>query len=390
MSDIIHSPLVATVLVFALIAFGEWLSIVSRARVPMLLTAMVGFMLLTWTGIFPDNILESSQFAALGAILIGPAIVHMGTLIPMKVLREQYRAVIIALSGVVVAAILIFAIIPFVFNFETAVAGMGPISGGVVAMIITTEKLQELDLGTVALIPALIVAFQGLLGMPLALNFMRAYAKRLIGKIDAGTFTPMNSELAEELAETKKLGPVRSSMTIRLFLVFVVGALGVVLGSVTPINYSIWCLVFGIIGAKIGFLEQESLVKANSFTLTLVGIMFVVIGSMAGVSPQDVMTQLPAVAAIIILGTAGIALGGYVGAKLVKWDPLKGMPVALTALFGFPGDYLLCEEVARSTARTKDEEKLIFNELLTPMLIGGFTTVTVASVFIAGILVSFL
>ncbi|MFC7364134.1 MULTISPECIES: hypothetical protein [Bhargavaea] len=390
MSDIIHSPLVATVLVFALIAFGEWLSIVSRARVPMLLTAMVGFMLLTWTGIFPDNILESSQFAALGAILIGPAIVHMGTLIPMKVLREQYRAVIIALSGVVVAAILIFAIIPFVFNFETAVAGMGPISGGVVAMIITTEKLQELDLGTVALIPALIVAFQGLLGMPLALNFMRAYAKRLIGKIDAGTFTPMNSELAEELAETKKLGPVRSSMTIRLFLVFVAGALGVVLGSVTPINYSIWCLVFGIIGAKIGFLEQESLVKANSFTLTLVGIMFVVIGSMAGVSPQDVMTQLPAVAAIIILGTAGIALGGYVGAKLVKWDPLKGMPVALTALFGFPGDYLLCEEVARSTARTKDEEKLIFNELLTPMLIGGFTTVTVASVFIAGILVSFL
>ena len=389
MSEIIHSPLVATVLVFALIAFGEWLSIVSRARVPMLLTAMVGFMLLTWTGIFPDNILESSQFAALGAILIGPAIVHMGTLIPMKVLREQYRAVIISLAGVVVAAILIFTIIPFLFNFETAVAGMGPISGGVVAMIITTEKLKELDLGTVALIPALIVAFQGLIGMPLALNFMRSYAKRLLGTIDDGTFTPMNAQLAEELEESKKLGPVRSSMTIRLFLVFVVGALGVVLGSVTPINYSIWCLLFGIIGAKIGFLEQESLVKANSFTLTLVGIMFVVIGSMAGVSPQDVMTQLPAVAAIIILGTAGIALGGYVGAKLVKWDPLKGMPVALTALFGFPGDYLLCEEVARSTARTKDEEKLIFNELLTPMLIGGFTTVTVASVFIAGILVSF-
>ena len=390
MSEIIHSPLVATVLVFALIAFGEWLSIVSRARVPMLLTAMVGFMLLTWTGIFPDNILESSQFAALGAILIGPAIVHMGTLIPMKVLREQYRAVIISLAGVVVAAILIFTIIPFFFDFETAVAGMGPISGGVVAMIITTEKLKELDLGTVALIPALIVAFQGLIGMPLALNFMRSYAKRLLGTIDDGTFTPMNAQLAEELEETKKLGPVRSSMTIRLFLVFVVGALGVVLGSVTPINYSIWCLLFGIIGAKIGFLEQESLVKANSFTLTLVGIMFVVIGSMAGVSPQDVLTQLPAVAAIIILGTAGIALGGYVGAKLVKWDPLKGMPVALTALFGFPGDYLLCEEVARSTARTKDEEKLIFNELLTPMLIGGFTTVTVASVFIAGILVSFL
>ncbi len=73
--------------------------------------------------------------------------------------------------------------------------------------------------------------------------------------------------------------------------------------------------------------------------------------------------------------------------KLVKWHPYKGMPVALTALFGFPGDYILCEEVSRSVARNEKEAKAIFDELLAPMLIGGFTTVTVASVIIAGILV---
>lgn len=390
MSEIIHSPLVATVLIFALIALGEWLSIVSRARIPMLLTAMVGFMVLTWTGIFPSDLLNSSQFATLGAILVGPAIVHMGTLIPMKVLRQQYKAVIISVTGLVAAGVLIFTFIPFLFNFETAVAGMGPISGGIVAMIITTERLTELNLDSVIIIPALIVAFQGVIGMPLALNFMRKYAKRIIEKMDHGTFIPMNLVDQMEEDDTKKLGPIRSSMTIRLFLVFLAGALGTVLGAVTPIHYSLWCLILGIIGAKIGFLEQDSLVKANSFTLTMIGIVFVVIGSMAGVSPQDVLNQLPAVAAIILLGTLGIAIGGYIGAKMVKWDPYKGMPVALTALFGFPADYILCEEVARSTARTKEEEKRIFNELLTPMLIGGFVTVTIASVVIAGVLVSFL
>lgn len=392
MSEIIHTPLVATVLIFALIAFGEWLSIVSRARIPMLLTAMVGFMLFTWTGLFPSNLLESSQFATLGAILIGPAIVHMGTLIPMKVLREQYRAVVISLMGLVAAAALIFAVVPFIFDFETAVAGIGPISGGIVAMIITTERLTELDLGAIVLIPALIVAFQGVIGMPLALNFMRTYAKRLIVKMDAGTFVPLNEAptLHEEMETARKRGPVRSSMTIRLFLVFAVGAVGVVLGALTPIHYSLWCLVFGIVGAKVGLLEQDSLAKANSFTLTMLGIIFVVIGSMAGVTPQQVLDQLPAVIAIILLGTSGIALGGYLGSKLMKWDPFKGMPVALTALFGFPADYILCEEVARSTARNEEEEKVIFNELLTPMLIGGFTTVTIASVVIAGVLVSFI
>lgn len=389
MTEIIHSPLVATVLIFSLIAFGEWLSIVSRARVPMLLTAMVGFMILTWTGIFPTDLLKSSQFATLGAILIGPAIVHMGTLIPMKVLKEQYRAVVISLMGLVAAGALIFTFIPLLFDFETAVAGMGPISGGIVAMIITTERLAELNLNSVIIIPALIVAFQGVIGMPLALNFMRKYAKRIIEKMDDGTFVQMNTSALDE-EDSKKLGPIRSSMTLRLFLVFVAGAVGTVLGVLTPIHYSLWCLAFGIIGAKIGFLEQNSLVKANSFTLTMLGIIFVVIGSMADVSPQDVLNQLPAVAAIIILGTVGIALGGYIGSKMVKWDPYQGMPVALTALFGFPADYLLCEEVARSTARNKEEEKNIFNQLLTPMLIGGFTTVTIASVVIAGVLVSFL
>ena len=52
----LSNPLIATTLIFALIAFGEWLSLVTRARIPMLLTAMVGFLLLSWTGIFPEDI----------------------------------------------------------------------------------------------------------------------------------------------------------------------------------------------------------------------------------------------------------------------------------------------------------------------------------------------
>ena len=64
------------------------------------------------------------------------------------------------------------------------------------------------------------------------------------------------------------------------------------------------------------------------------------------------------------------------------------MPVALTALFGFPADYLLCQEVARSMGRTPAETKAIMDDIYTPMLIGGFTTVTLSSVVVASILVS--
>ncbi|AXH99042.1 hypothetical protein DV702_04410 [Sporosarcina sp. PTS2304] len=384
----LSNPLIATTCIFALIAIGEWLSIISKARVPMLLTAMVGFLILGWTGVFPKDILESAQFPALGAILIGPAILHMGTMIPFALLKSQIKAVLISLGGVLFSGLLILLIVPLVFDYPTAVAGIGPISGGIIALLITTDKLTEIGLSSLVLIPALIVAFQGVMGMPLAMSFMRKYAMKIQKQMDAGTFIPMNEGIEEATTEhSKKIGPIRSSATLQLFFVFVGAAIGVGLGTVTPIHYSLWCLVIGIIGLKLGLFPARALEKSNSFTITMIGIVFVVIGTMSGVTPSQAISHLPSILLILVLGTAGITIGGFLTSKLVKWDPYKGMPVALTALFGFPGDYILCDEVSRSIGRDEKEAKIIMDELLAPMLIGGFTTVTIASVFIAGILV---
>lgn len=386
----LSNPLIATVLVLSLIALGEWLSIISRARIPMLLTAMVGFLVLSWTGIFPKDILEVSQFAALGAILIGPAIVHMGTMIPFSLVKSQYKAVLIALGGVIVSGILILLIVPLIFDYPTAVAGVGPVSGGIIALLVTSEKLKELGLTSIVIIPALVVAFQGVVGMPLAMHFMKKYAGVIQGQIDDGSFVSMTGDSLEaEEAEVvqKKKSPLRTSAVLKLFFVFAGAGIGVALGTVTPIHYTLWCLLIGIVGLKLGVFESSELERANSFTITMIGIIFVVIGSMTGVTPGQVMENLPAIITILAIGSIGISIGGYLTAKLVKWHPYKGMPVALTALFGFPGDYILCEEVSRSCARDEKEEKVIFNELLAPMVIGGFTTVTVASVVIAGILI---
>jgi hypothetical protein len=350
----------------------------------MLLTAMLGFLVMSWTGLFPDDILEKSTFPALGAILIGPAILHMGTLIPLSILKSQVKAVVIALGGLVVSGILILIIVPLVFDYPTAVAGVGPISGGIIALIITSEKLAEIGMTSLVVIPALVVAFQGVMGMPLALNFLRRYAIRLQGEIDNGTFTAVAQQRDKD---NKKAKTIRLSMTLKLFLVFVGAAIGVVLGEVTGIHYSLWCLAIGILGVKAGVFEEKTLEKSNSFTITMLAIIFVVIGTMADVTPQDVLNNLPAIILILIIGTFGISLGGYLTSRLVKWHPYKGMPVALTSLFGFPADYLLCEEVSRSVSRNEEERQVLFDELLTPMLIGGFTTVTVASVVLAGVLV---
>ena len=119
----------------------------------------------------------------------------------------------------------------------------------------------------------------------------------------------------------------------------------------------------------------------------MIGLIVVVMTSMESITFDAVVSSIIPVLFIIAIGVIGVLIGGFVGSKLFKWDPLKGLPVALTALFGFPGDYIICEEVSRSVGRDENERKAILDEILTPMLVGGFTTVTTASVLIASILI---
>lgn len=380
----LQEPIVATVVLFALIALGECISIYTRARIPMLMTAMLGFLVLTWIGVFPENILELSTLPALGAILIGPLIVHMGTLMRFRILKKQWRAVVIALSGLFGALVLILGIVTFVYDFPTAASGVGPVSGGVVALLITNEKLTEIGMTGLIVVPVLVQSFQGVIGMPLAAAFMKKYGRRFMADGKEAGEIPFDDE--------GDVAPVRFSLmknnTIKLFAIFVLASVGVVLGELTGIHYTLFCLLFGILALNTNLLPKSALESANSFSFMMVALIFVIIGTMGGITPQDVVENIPAVVLILALGIFGIMAGGLIASKVVGWHPYKGMPVALTALIGFPGDYLICEEVARSETDNPEDEKKLFQELVTPMLIGGFVTVTVASVFIATFVMS--
>ena len=383
----LEEPIVATVMLFALIAAGELISIYTRARIPMLMTAMLGFLILTWVGIFPENILELSTLPALGSILIGPLIVHMGTLMRFNTLKKQWKAVVISLSGLAGALVLILVLVTLIFDFETAASGIGPISGGVVALLITNERLTELGLTGLIVVPVLVQSFQGVIGMPLATALMKRY-----GRIFMAEKPSAEHDMPFETDDDQR--PERFSImknnTIKLFAIFLLAMVGVMLGEWTGIHYTLFCLIFGILALNFNLLPKSALESANSFSFMMVALIFVIIGTMGGITPQEVLANIPAVLMILALGILGIGTGGYIASKMVGWHPFKGMPVALTALIGFPGDYLICEEVARSETNNPNDQDKLFQELVTPMLIGGFCTVTVASVFIATIVMGML
>ncbi|TKH07519.1 hypothetical protein FC682_00260 [Peribacillus simplex] len=392
----INEPVFAALLLLALITIGEIVSIVTRARVPMLLIALMGFLILVWTGIFPANIVETSMFSGIGDLLTGPLVVHLGTLIPLALMAKQYKAVLISLGGALVAVLLVLPIITMLFDYETAVAGTGPIVGGIVSFIVTSTQLKEAGFEHLVAIPALVLAIHKLFGLPVASVLLRKYALILRDRMDqtnskafiaTAVEIPLqhNSEVNVQQKQKKKYQ--FNTANILLFKLFVGASVATVIGDLTELSPTIWCIVIGVIGTKLKFYDENILDKAKASSIAVLGTIFIVIASMSKVSLIQFIHFIPQVLTIIIIGQIGILVGGFIFSKLLKWHPYKGMSLALTAMFGFPADYILCQEVSRSVGRTEEEQELLLKELSPPMLIGGFTTVTVASVVIAGILV---
>ncbi|WP_181271803.1 hypothetical protein [Brevibacterium sediminis] len=387
----------AAAIVLAFIALGELVSIWSKARVPSLLVAMLGIFIFAKIGVVPETVIDDSLLLQAYSFLVAPLLFHMGSLIPLRVMLKQWRSVIIAVSGMLVAVLLILAVVAPLFGFETFVAGSGPLAGGIVATSLTTEGLTAHGAASsIIVLPALVLMLQSLPSMPLTNYFLRRYAKKLrdSGELQELARAHKEEEEEEEAAKKKKLVNLPDFLVdnqlFMLFLILVGGSAATLLAVPTHIPSSILALILGILATAVGLSPDKAMERSNSFGIAMAGVIAIVMAPLVTASVQDVINAFVPTITILIVGGAGIVLGGFVATKLLRWKSGLGVSVALTAMYGFPADYLLTNEVARSIARDDDEKEALLNVMLPPMLVGGFTSVSAGSVVIASVLVSML
>lgn len=385
----------AAAIVLGFIALGELVSIWSKARIPSLLVAMLGIFIFAKIGIVPDTVVDDSMLVQVYTILVAPLLFHMGTLIPLRVMLKQWRSVIIAVSGMLVAVLLIFFIIAPIFGFETFVAGSGPLAGGIVATSLTTEGLTASGAASaIIVLPALVLMLQSLPSMPLTNFLLRRYATKLRDSGELHELAAAHHEDEADAAAKKKLVTLPAFLVdnqlFMLFLILVGGSIATLLSGPTHIPSSILALILGIVATAIGLSPDKAMERSNSFGIAMSGVIAIVMAPLVSASVQDVINAFLPTISILIVGGIGIVVGGYIATKLLRWKATLGMSVALTAMYGFPADYLLTNEVARSIARDEDEKEALLNVMLPPMLVGGFTSVSAGSVVIASVLVGML
>ncbi|MDI9567329.1 MAG: hypothetical protein QM219_00295, partial [Bacillota bacterium] len=172
-------PLLAFAIVSSIFALGDIISIKSKSLISVLFVGSVFYLVGFWT-IFPDDLNTIAQLQGLGAMMIGVLITHMGTLMNIRQLMDQWRTVVVALAALVGIGILVYGGGTLLFGREIAIVAAPPIAGGVVAGLIMTEAAAARGLTELSVLATLLVVVQGFVGYPLASFCLTREARRVV------------------------------------------------------------------------------------------------------------------------------------------------------------------------------------------------------------------
>ena len=150
------------------------------------------------------------------------------------------------------------------------------------------------------------------------------------------------------------------------------------------ISGAIWALVLGILFTTIGFLDTNSLNKANSYGIIMFALMMYVFDGLKDCTPEMLGAIIVPMIILIVIGVVGMAVMSFIVAKVLRMSFPMAFANGLTALYGFPCDAIITESTCTALAQTPEEKEYLMSKMFPSMIVGGFVTVTITSVFVAG------
>ncbi|MBT2656082.1 hypothetical protein J7E81_12740 [Bacillus sp. ISL-18] len=400
------SQMLALVIVILILFIGDFVAVRTKAWVPSIFICAVLFLAGYWT-FFPKDIVSIAGIPPVVATMFMYLLItNMGTLLSLQELKKQWKAIVIALAGILGIIAILLGIGTFIFGFKTMVVAIPPLVGGVVSALIMSEGAKEAGLASLSVFAIVIYVMQGFAGYPLTSIMLKKEGKRLLAQYRNGQLAEKQSQkAAEEVAATTEAGTVELKLFKRMpekyntdffkffrlaFVGFLAYEVSTLLAPLVSISPFVLCLLFGVIAKSIGFLEKQVLQKANGFGLAIMALMLFIFDGLKQATPSMMLEILYPLIGTIVLGVIGMYIFSFVIGKALKVSKEMAFAVSLTALYGFPADYIITNEVIKSLTNDEKEREVLTSHMLPPMLVGGFITVTIVSVILAGIFVKFL
>jgi len=377
---------------------GEVVSTLSKAWIPSVFVTAVVILIGYWT-VLPANLVSDSMLIPFGSTIgIYLLITHMGTVISLKQLAEQWKTIVICLVGLAGMCGLSLLIAPALIERELVIAGLPPLTGGIVAATMMRDAAMEAGLERAAIFAIAMYCIQGFAGYPITAVCLQFEGKRLLKDFRSGKAQLTEADRAamanisgKSEQTTKKLLPPLpekfNSPIVMLGKLALVGWFATQLGTFTGLSGAIWALVLGVFFTTIGFLETSLLNRANSYGIIMFALMMYIFDGLKDCTPQMLGSIIFPMVVLIVIGVVGMAVASFIVAKVLKTSFPLAFANGLTALYGFPCDAIITESTCNAMASTPKEKDYLMSKMFPSMIVGGFVTVTITSVVIAGFFV---
>lgn len=399
------NPVLAFVVVMLVWTISDWVAKKTRSLLSSLFVASLIFLIGFMTGLFPQDLLQSSSLLSLAGVVVGFIIVHLGTMISLDDFKKQWRTLLIGIATVIgIGALLavgglVFGAVRSPADYadlvqtgvasirDFVIAGTGALSGGTISVLIVQEAALGVGLTNVAAFPVLIAALQGLIGFPLTSLILRKEAARLQQEYRAGRLeSPAPAEVGA--ASAGRLPAFLQTTPGTLFSVGVVVLLSIGINNLTNgiLNTFVMALIFGITLRTLGVFKASVLNGIDAFGLMMLAIMIMVFGPLATLKPADLAALALPLLLAFLFGVIGIVLFSAAVGKLLGYSVAMSVAIGLTSLYGFPGTMILSQEAAKGAGETPEEVAAIEAVILPKMIVAGFATVTITSVVVTSII----
>lgn len=396
---VLYNAFLAVVIVCVCYVIGEWVADLSKAWIPSVLVTAILFLIGYWT-VFPATLNDDTGLASFASTIgVLMFITHIGTVISLKQLIEQWKTVVVCLVGLVGMVALCWFICPLIMEKTLVIAGLPPLTGGIVAALTMQKAATAAGLKEAAVFAIAMYSVQGLAGYPITALCLHAEGKRLIKEWRSGSLNLSEAEIAK--MKTIGLSTIGDDSDIKKPIpsipdkfntpVLIIGkvALSVwissLVGQLIPqIPTIVWCLIISVILTRLGFLDTSSLSRANTYTIFMFAAMLSVFSGLKDCTPHMLKTLIGPMLIMIIIGVIGMAIAAFVIAKIFKMSFPLALANGLTALYGFPCDAIITESTCNSLTEDPDERGYLMSKMFPSMVVGGFVTVTITSVIFAG------
>ena len=396
------------VLAFVICAFvyviGEWVSTATKAWVPSVFVTAVVLLIGYWTVLPKELVTEAGLIPFANTIGIYLLITHIGTIISLKQLMQQWKTVVICLVGLGGMIAIGYFVAPMFMDKTLVIAGLPPLTGGIVAATTMSDAAKNAGLTVASVFAIAMYCVQGFAGYPLTALCLQKEGRRLLKEYRSGNVVLTEEEKAEmanigmtaiaDDSDVKKLLPKLpdkwNSAVVMLGKLGFVAWIASQLGMHTPVSGVIWALVLGIAATTIGFLESNLLNRANSYWILMFALMMYVFDGLKNCTPAMLKTIIGPMVILIIIGVIGMAITVFIISKVLKISFPLAFANGLTALYGFPCDAIITEATCNALGQTEEEKSYLMSKMFPSMIVGGFVTVTITSVLIAGVFAQWL